>query len=177
MARGRTRQPAQFYAPDSRSGARMTSSLSSALARLNDDMQTKVLRSAAHAGAQVLSAELELRIPVDDGQLKAAAYRWHDDKQSSAGQQVYAVGVNKKKAPHWFNVEYGHWRINAVLRLNGRWVPLKARLPQPVWTPAHPYLRPTWDAKAAEAVQAMKDRAAARIRELATAGADAGALA
>lgn len=164
---GRTRS-ASYFAPDSKAGARMRSGLSSALSAFSAAVQDKALRSAVFAGAKVLSAELTQRVPVDEGTLKGAIYHWHDDARSVGGKQVYAVGVNKRIASHWFNVEYGHWRVNVVHRgPSGQIIPAKARLPAPVWTPARPYLRPTWDAKATEAVRAMQRRLIERIRELA----------
>ena len=156
---------ARFFAPDTRAGAQVRGSIVGALQRLQADVQDKALRSAVYAGARLLGEELERRIPVDDGQLKASAYTWHDDRRSGGGRQVYVVGVNKRQAPHWFNVEYGHWRINVVIRIGDRIVPTKARLPQPVWTPAHPYLRPTAD-RMPEAVRAMQRRLVERLREL-----------
>jgi hypothetical protein len=162
-------RPAEFFAADSRAGARMRGSLSGALQQLREDVQTKALRSAVYAGAKVLTDELEVRVAMlggGDGTLKKAIYTHHDDKRSGAGQQVYQVGVNKVKAPHWFNVEYGHWRVNVVVRgPNGRVLATKDRLPTPVWTPAHPYLRPTAD-RMPEAVRAMQRRLVQRVREL-----------
>lgn len=127
----------------------------------------------------------------DKGVLARSVYHWHDDKQSNAHHQVYAVGVNKVEARHWFNVEYGHWRYNylvptgdvanmlkygkAVVRgADGKtFLPLKKLMPAPKWVPASPYLRPTWDAKAQEALRAMQHRLIERIRELRAEGANA----
>lgn len=163
---------AQFFGADTRAGARMRGSLVDVLAQLQEDVRGKALRSAVYAGAKVLADELEVRVPVDEGVLKDAIYTHHDDRRSGNGQQIYQVGVNKSKAPHWYNVEYGHWRINVVLRVNGRWVATKDRLPTPVWTPAHPYLRPTAD-RMPEALRAMQRRLAQRVREL-TSGSSTG---
>lgn len=161
---GRSHQ-ARYFAPDTKAGAQVRGSITGALQQLRDDVQTQALRSAVYAGAKLLADELERRVPVDDGQLKGAVYTWHDDKRSRDGRQLYVVGVNKKQAPHWFNVEYGHWRINVVYRVGNRVIPTKQRLPTPVWTPAHPYLRPTAD-RMPDAVRAMQLRLIERIREL-----------
>lgn len=169
----RSRQGATFVA-DKGAGARMRGSLSAALAQLADDVQNNVLRSAVYAGAKVLAAELEVRTPVDSGGLKDAIYTFHDPKKSTHGKQVYAVGVNKTKAPHWFNVEYGHWRVNVVVRVNGKFIATKDRLLEPVWVPAHPYLRPT-AAKMPEAVRAMQRRLVQRIRDERNGGSGEGA--
>lgn len=147
-------------------GARMKGSLSQALQQFGADVQTKALRSAVYAGAKLLADELELRAPVKKGVLKKAIYTFHNDRKSVGGRQVYAVGVNKAKAPHWHLVEYGHWRVNVVIRgPGGRILATKERLPAPVWVPAHPYLRPTAD-RMPDAVRAMQKRMAERIREL-----------
>lgn len=155
-----------YFAPDSKAGAAMRGSLVGALQQLRTDVQTQALRSAVYAGAKVLADELEVRVPVDSGTLKGSIYSWHDDRRSTGTRQVYVVGVNKRKAPHWFNVEYGHWRVNVVVRgPGGRVIATKDRLPTPEWVPARPYLRPTAD-RMPEAVRAMQRRLAQRIREL-----------
>ena len=167
MARAKT---TTYFAPDSKAGAAMRGSLVDALRQYSTAVQESALRSAVYAGAKVLAAELERRVPVDDGVLKDAIYSYHDDRKSVDGRQVYAVGVNKGKAPHWFNVEYGHFRVNAGYYVGAKWIPLKARLADPAWVMPKPYLRPTWDAKGAEAVQAMQARMREKLRELSAAG-------
>lgn len=129
-------------------------------------VQEKVLRSAAYAGAKVFYDEMRLRVPVDEGQLYGAIYHYHLEKKSDATHQFYAIGPNKKKAPHWYNVEYGHWRVNKVTFKNGRWYFSRERLPVPVWIPGKPYVRPTYDAKAQAALTAMKRRFGERLSEV-----------
>jgi len=156
-----------------RGGARMQGSLVAKLEQLSEQVQGPALRSAAHAGAEVVYNELQARVPRHSGTLQSAIYRWHDDKKSAPGRQVYAAGVNMKKAPHWHNVEFGHWRINVVVRdANGTMRFTKERLPAPVWVPASPYLRPAFEAARATAVQAMRERFYTRLAELRS-GADA----
>lgn len=172
QAPARSRAPLTFGRETA--GATMRGSLSAALQQYAQDVQTKVLRSAVYAGAKVLADELLVRAPQGPtGNLKDAVYTWHDDKQSVDGLQVYAVGVNKVKAPHWFNVEYGHWRVNVVYRgPDGRLIPTKQRLPKPVWVPAHPYLRPT-AGRMPDALRAMQRRLVERLREVKAEGAAA----
>lgn len=168
MARRGRYRPLRYFAPDSKAGAQMVGSLSEALAQLREDLHEKALRSAVHAGAKVLFDELRVRVPVDQGTLHGAIYEWRDVRQSKDSRQVYAVGVNKSKAPHWFNVEYGHWRVNVVVRgPGGRVLATRERLQAPVWVAAHPYLRPTWDSRANDALQAMRKRLGERVAELA----------
>lgn len=155
----------QYFAPDSRAGCRLQGSLADALAQIGEQVQEKVLRSGLHAGARVLYDELKHRAP---GSLADAVYEYHDVRRSRDGRQIYIVGVNKRQAPHWFNVEYGHWRVNVVYRdaTTGKIIPTQQRLPRPVWTPAHPYLRPTWDSQAGAAIDAVQRRMAERLGEL-----------
>lgn len=152
--------------------------ISAGLRRFAAELRDKALRPAAHAAAKVLHDEIEQRVPVESGLLKSAIYRWHDDKQSRDGRQVYAVGVNKRKAPHWYNVEFGHWRYNKIV--NGH--PQKSKsnpkargpgahdlpgaLETPQWVPAKPYIRPAYDAKIGAAVDAAKVRLAEKLKEI-----------
>lgn len=140
--------------------------ISRGLHRFAASLRDQALRPAAHTAAKVLYDEVKQRAPVESGRLKSAVYRWHDDGQSKNGRQVYAVGVNKRRAPHWHNVEYGHWRINKFVLINGKWVPTKERLANPVWVPGKPYFRPAYDAKIHEAVEAGKQRLAEKLKEL-----------
>lgn len=163
----RARDPRQLQYVTDRAGARMRGSLSGALAQLRQDVSDQALRSAVYAGARVLYEELLRQAPVGPtGNLKAAVYHWHDDKQSVNGRHVYAIGVNQSKAPHWHLVEYGHWRVNVVVRgPGGQIIATKDRLPAPVWTPAHPFLRPTAD-RMQDALRAAQRRLAERLREI-----------
>jgi len=159
--------------------ASVTSSLSAAIARLaSPEAVDAVLRPAAYAGAQVIYAELRAKVPVHKGVLKESLYRWHDKNRSKLGKsQIYMVGPNKQEARHWANVEFGHWRYNRSAK--GKWLRSKigkgrgpsahggpGALKTPVWVPAHPYLRPTWEAHKADAVRAMRTRAMERLRDV-----------
>lgn len=136
------------------------------LRMLENAIKEQCLRPAAHAGAIVFYNEMRQRVPVDEGDLFASIYRYHLPRDSGPTKQFYAIGPNKKKAPHWYNVEYGHWRVNVVMRLNGRWVATKERLPAPKWVPGIPYVRPTFEAKKQVALRAMEDRLAEKVREV-----------
>lgn len=145
---------------------KLESSATEALDNLERAIREKVLRSAAYAGARVFYDEVKMRVPVDEGTLFGAIYHYHIDRQSGPNRQIYAIGPNKKKAPHWYNVEYGHWRINVLVRRGGRWIATKQRLPAPVWVPGKPYMRPSYEAKKAEAIKAMQVRFGQRLREV-----------
>lgn len=170
-----TSRPTQLYAVESQRGAHMRGSLVQALRAYTDAVRDQALRPAARAGALVFYREMRAAAPVGDGVLQASIYHWHDSTRSVDGRQVYLVGPNKRKAPHWYNVEYGHWRVNVVfVGEDGKLVATKARLATPVWVPGHPYIRPTWEAWRQEAVRAMRRRLVERLREI-NSGATAGA--
>ena len=166
--------------------ASATSGLSAALERLaSPEMLTHVLRSAAHAGAIVMYNELHAKVPVEKGVLKSSLFRWFNVKQSTPTEQRYLVGPNKQEAGHWAHVEFGHWLYNKR-GFNGKWRKSKlakgqigktkntkgqahggsGALDQPKWVPAHPYLRPAWEAQKGNVVKIMRSRASARLREL-----------
>jgi HK97 gp10 family phage protein len=139
--------------------ATIKGSLAAKVRTLKAQVHDTVLRSAAHAGAKVFYGEMRVRVPEDEGTLKASIYHWHDDEYSKDGRQRYLIGPNKRKAPHWHLVEYGHWRVNVVVRLpNGRIQATTERLKDPVWVPAVPYIRPTFDATVRQAMSAAKLR-------------------
>lgn len=166
MARrpGRSHSVTQFGATTTTTG--FGNAIAAQLRALGDAVESKCIRPAAYAGAKLLYDELKLRAPVGPtGKLNAAVYHWHDDKRSVDGQEWYAVGVNVKKAPHWALVEYGHWRVNKAVPIDGKLTFTKERLPAPVWVPAVPYLRPTAD-RMPDAIRAMQDRLAEKVREL-----------
>lgn len=132
-----------------------------------DRIKAEAVRPAAHAMALVLYDEMRARVPVKQGTLQAAIYRWFDESASGLDQKTYLVGVNKRKAPHWWVVEHGYWRRHAVIKLpSGEWVTVKSQpLKEPVFVPAQPYLRVSVDAKLAAAVEAGRRRLAEKIQE------------
>ena len=157
----------------------MKNDAETALNQFIGHIREKVLRSATYAGAKVLYDEMCQRTQAatpniygqGTGQLKEAIYHWHDDKQSGLNKQVYVIGVNKKKAPHWHLIEYGHWQIYAVyrgsdnrfytLKMHGK--PVMSRNPKKI--PAYPYIRPTFDAKSKSALDAVSKKMAEKLKE------------
>jgi HK97 gp10 family phage protein len=101
------------------------------------------VRPAAQAGAQVLYEEVKIRAPVKakptvrkgkvlpPGALKASIYQVFSRSNSDATHATYHISWNAKKAPHGHLVEVGTSRA-----------------------PAHPFLRPAYDAKVREALAA-----------------------
>lgn len=148
--------------------------LSAALDRLKTGMKEHVARSAAHAGALVLYEEAKRLAPVYDGperkgikpgQLRNAIYHVFSGDKSGDTRKIYEISWNAKKAPHGHLIERGHWRVNKLIRVNGRWVATKERLPAPVWVPAVGFIRRADDQRAA-AMKAMERRAAERTAEV-----------
>lgn len=156
-----------------KSGVAMRGSLRGAIASFREQLTGEALRKAAGAGAKVLYDEMQLRARgadggphVQTGTLSGSIYRYFD-KQSKPGTFTYYIGPNVKKAPHWHLLEFGHWRVNMLVRLpNGRLIPTKERLEHPVWVTARPYIRPTLDAKAGFAIDAARQSIAASVKEL-----------
>lgn len=120
--------------------------LEQALERIGDTAAAAV-RPAAQAGAQVLYEEVRQRVPQSDrqhvfygkrakyvfapGTLRRSIYQvWSQDK-SGPDRSTYHVAWNHRKAPYGFMVEFGTSRA-----------------------PAHPFLRPAWDAARDRALKA-----------------------
>lgn len=106
------------------------------------------VRPAAQAGAQVLYDEVLLRVPVSTkvrklksgrtiapGALKASIYQVFSEDNSGRALATYHVSWNYRKAPHGHLVEFGTSRA-----------------------PAKPFLRPAYEAKAPEALEASRAR-------------------
>ena len=164
--------------------AKLTGDLAGDLDRFAKNIQDKVVLAGVAAMAKVIYDEVKLNTsgarahggrPLDPpdsvtGTLHNAIYRVFSPEQSTDEVKVYKVSVNKSKAPHWHLVEFGHWQPYAVVKMpDGNIVTLKNRpLDQPVFVPAVPYIRPTFDATSAQAIEAMKVRYAEALRETKT---------
>lgn len=161
----RTSRAPTVYAQGGKTFARMKGSLLDGLEAYAGKVAS-VSRRVAHAGAIVMYDEMRVRAPVDDGILRASIYRKFLDTASQGARSSYAIGPNKKEAPHWHLVEYGHYRyFTTYVDKFGNWRTDKSKpLPAPVWVPAVPYIRPTFEAKKAEAIQRMRERAAELLK-------------
>jgi HK97 gp10 family phage protein len=104
------------------------------------------MRPAAQAGIQVFYDEVLLRVPVNTktrtlksgrvippGALKASIYQVFSKDNSGEGFATYHCSWNYRKAPHGHLVEFGTSR-----------------------SPAHPFLRPAFDAAQARALKAAE---------------------
>lgn len=162
------RKPKQYFGTDSVS-ITFDSNIKEKLLALEKKIKEGMLFKAAAAGAEVLYDEMKIRAPVytgrvytyktwtnprkgdpqqvemvnaKPGQLRDSIFRFHDYRRSTEDRQIYLVGPNKRKAPHWYLVEYG----------TSKWA-------------GNPYVRPTWEAKKAAAIGAAKNRLVELIGE------------
>lgn len=134
--------------------------LNEALKELPDRVAKNVLRGATAAGAAVIRKETKAKAPVyhgdvakghpPPGTLKRAVYQKQISERSTLVQQVFYVGVRTGRSAmkkgldafYWFFVELGTARMAA-----------------------RPFLRPAFEAKKQEAVEAIKAYLAKRIPE------------
>lgn len=123
------------------------------LNKLFADASNELYRPAAYAAATVLYNEVVTRVPERTGKLKSAIYRFRE-KQDTDDKSIFYVGVNKRKAPHWWLIEHGHFQQKQALLIDGKWVTLDRPLANPRYVPAKPYFRPSVDAKMQDALQA-----------------------
>ena len=114
------------------------------------------VRPVAQAGAQVLYDEVLRRVPVsskghwfhgrdfrrtgkkywfEPGSLRSSIYQAFSKDNSGAGRATYHISWNRLKAPYARMVEFGTPRA-----------------------PAHPFVRPAYDAKVGEALEASRLR-------------------
>ena len=126
---------------------------------LAEEVSSDVLRSAANAGATVIKAEVIARAPRDKGILADNIYQKHIPEASTETSQTYHVSWRKKsrdgESPYYGAwVEYGHWYVppkpDGITWKRHR-VATKA-----LYVPAHPFLRPAYEAKKSEALAAMQ---------------------
>lgn len=118
-----------------------TSGIDAALDKFAAKVQGDVIISGAAAAAREFYDEARERVPVQTGKLRDAIYRTLSRDNTTPGRAVYHVSWNKRKAPHGHLVEFGTSRA-----------------------PAHPFLRPAYEAAkydaAAAAIVRMKERLA-----------------
>lgn len=124
----------------------------------------ELARPAAQAGAQVLYDEVLQRVPTsakghwfhgtsfakngqkywfDAGSLKGSIYQVFSKDNSGPSNATYHISWNHKGAPYGFMVENGTSRA-----------------------PAHPFLRPSFDAKSADATKAAEARMEEGVKKL-----------
>lgn len=136
---------------------KMTGDLEGALEKFAANIRGNVIRNGAQAAAQVFYDEAKLLAPESDedhwfygtharyrfakGNLKRAIYQVFAEKQSGNGIATYKITWNHKKAPYGFMVEFGTSRA-----------------------PAHPFMRPAYDAGKGDAGAAANTRMAGLMK-------------
>ncbi|HQS59732.1 MAG: hypothetical protein B7Y56_03035 [Gallionellales bacterium 35-53-114] len=137
--------------------AKFTGNIESGLEKFVADVQGNIIRNGAQAAAQVFYDEAKARCPVSEhahffygthqkyffpsGTLKNALYQVYSKDRSGNGVQTYHVSWNHRKAPYGFMVEFG--TSNA---------------------PAHPFIRPTYEAVKSAAGDAANQRMAEKLK-------------
>jgi len=153
--------------------------LAASLDSLEERLVSEIVRPIARAGALVFYEEARRLVPVYQGapikrrngvqtrpgQLRDAIYHVYADRLSSDRRAVYQVSWNAKKAPHGHLVEYGHWRMNKLVKTPTGWAATTERLATPVRVPAVAFMRRSGD-RAEAAIEAMRKRAAEKIAEV-----------
>jgi HK97 gp10 family phage protein len=136
-----------------------------ALARFVDKVDKAAMtsvRPAAQAGAQVFYDEVKQnvsRIGRKTGNLDASIYQVFSEDNSSDTKKTYHISWNARKAPHGHLVEYGHFQTRkAYIGSDGKWYTSNVLLATPRQVGARPFIRPAYDAKGADALQAVNDR-------------------
>jgi HK97 gp10 family phage protein len=130
------------------------------LQQLPVKVERNIMRAAMRAGANEFKKGAQDAAPVDDGDLRASIRVTTRSKKGTVYASVKAGG---KKAPHWHWVEFGTaaHKIKAkpqhALAFNGTTL----REVDHPGARAQPFMRPTFDARAAAAIAAT----AAKIRE------------
>lgn len=143
--------------------------LAGALEQLDEDVQQRVVRPVAYAGARVFYNEVLRRVPVYEGkprkgihpgQLREAIYHVFSESLSSDLEKIYEISWNAAKAPHGHLIENGHWIVRGKVGRGNEGPPRRVG-----WVPAIPFVRGSFDL-APEAVKAMQARAVEKVQEV-----------
>lgn len=104
------------------------------LEAVSDKAKKSSVYAGAQAAAEVIYKEAKVRVPVQSGKLRDSIYQVQSKDNSTDTKAVYHVAWNHRKAPHGHLIEFGTSRA-----------------------PAHPFLRPAYEATKQEAIQAGID--------------------
>lgn len=130
--------------------------LHDALLKLPDRVAKNALRAAVNAGASTIKKQVLANAPTDTGLLKKNIYQKQIREASGQYRQTFAVGVrqgrarnkdgSKKELPfYWRFMEFGTSKM-----------------------PARPFIRPAFEAKKEEAVEAIGKKLDERIQKYAS---------
>lgn len=110
------------------------------------------LRAAVNAGAEVIRKDAVARVPVLTGRLKKAIYKKQIREQSNNVQQTFFVGARNGKKYRKANKDAYYWRF---LEFGTSKMAAK------------PFLRPAFDTKKTQAVDAIAKKLKERIEKYA----------
>lgn len=158
---------------------RFDGDLAADLDHLQEELVQEMVRPIARAGALVFYEEARRLVPVykgepvirangtkiKPGQLRDAIYHVYSKSESTDARAAYQVSWNAAKAPHGHLVEYGHWRVNKLVKTPTGWMATTERLATPVRVPAVGFIRRAGD-RAEAAIEAMRKRAAEKVAEV-----------
>lgn len=145
-----------------------------ALLKLADDMAESALRSAAVAGGTILRDEASLRAPRGEtGNLSRALYLKFIEERSTETSKMYYVSIRRGKksdgrddvAFYGLMVEFGHWYVPPKPK-GTRWKSHRASSIGKHWVAANPFLRPAWEARKTDAIDAMRNRLREKLMEI-----------
>lgn len=132
-----------------------TRDLFAKLDRITDEAREAV-RPSAQAGADVIYREVKIRVPISryvrklksgrvilPGALRDSIYQAFSRDRSTDERSTYHISWNYRKAPHGHLVEFGTSRA-----------------------PAHPFLRPAFDAKRVAALEAARATFVEKMRNV-----------
>jgi HK97 gp10 family phage protein len=155
---------------------KVTGDMTSGLDKLLGPQGEEMLRAGGFAGAAVFRDEAIVRVPVDEGVIKRnIIVKRIEEKSDGATLQTYYVTVRKGKmnvegdAFYWRWVEYGHSFVRRKKTKSVTWKAHRAAMKLEYGSssaPAKPFMRPAYDTKQKEALQAMAAAMAAKYKEL-----------
>ncbi|VVD74476.1 HK97 gp10 family phage protein [Pandoraea commovens] len=142
--------------------------------KLADDLAESALRSAAVAGGTILRDEAALRAPQGEtGNLGRALYLKFIEERSTETSKMYYVSIRRGKKGDGRNdvafygpmVEFGHWYVPPKPK-GVRWKSHRANSVGKHWVAARPFIRPAWEARKTDAVDAMRNRLKEKLIEI-----------
>lgn len=135
---------------------------------LGEKIGSDALRSAANTGATVIKDEVVIRAPEKSGILKKAIYQKHIPEESSDDRQAYLISWRKGKksqtdAFYGDFIERGHWYVPP--KPKGITYEVHRAANRAIFVPAHPFLRPGFEAKKEAAIEAMRNKLGENVRK------------
>jgi len=149
--------------------------MTEALERLSSASAERVLRASGYAGAEVFVDEAVKRVPVKTGTIKRNIIAKRiDEKSDGSTKQTYYVTVRSGNvgtegdAFYWRWVENGH-SLSRRKTKGKTWKAHRAAMKLEYGdskTAARPFMRPAYEAKKEEAVDAMRAKMAELVQQL-----------